>query len=45
MEVMITSLIEVLELPNFGHMITSTIKFEPHDKFLLMKSQTGIMTS
>ena len=26
-EIMITSLIEMLELPNFGHMITSTILF------------------
>ena len=30
-----TSLIEMLELPNFGHMITFTIQFELHDKILL----------
>ena len=27
-----TSVIEMLELPNFGHMNTSTIQFESHDK-------------
>ena len=27
-DVMIISLIDVLELPNFGHMITSTIQVE-----------------
>ena len=42
---MITSFIEVLELPNFGHVTTSTIKFESRDKFLLIMSQTEIMTS
>ena len=31
---MITSLIEMLELPNFGHMTTSTIYFESRDKIL-----------
>ena len=30
-EVMITSLIEMLGLPNFGHMTTSTISFELYD--------------
>ena len=30
--VMITSLVEMLELPNFGHMTTSTIKFASDDK-------------
>ena len=29
---MITSLIEMLELPLFGHMTTSTIFFESRDK-------------
>ena len=29
---MITSLIEMLELPNFGHMTTSTIQFESRNK-------------
>ena len=37
-EVIITSFIEVLELPNFGHMTKSRIKFESRDKFLLMTS-------
>ena len=32
---MITSLIEVLELPNFGHMTTSTIKLESRNKFFV----------
>ena len=35
---MITSLIGMLELPNFGYMTTSTIKFESHDKVLLLTS-------
>ena len=42
---MITSLIKMLELPNFGHMITSTIQFESRDKILLVTSQTEVMTS
>ena len=42
---MITSLIEILELLNFGHMITSTTKFESRDKTLLVTSWTKIMTS
>ena len=33
---MITSLIEMLPLPSFGHLTTSTIQFESHDKTLLM---------
>ena len=33
-----SSLIKVLELPNFGHMTTSTVKFESRDRFLLMTS-------
>ena len=47
---MITSVIEILELPNFGHITTSTISFEPKncdkmsDKILLETSWTGIMT-
>ena len=44
-EIMITSLIEMLELPNFGHMTTSTILFESRDKILLVKLWTEIMTS
>ena len=39
---MITFLIEMLELPNFGHMITSIIELESRDKNLLV---TEIMTS
>ena len=35
-EVMITSVIEMLELPNFGQITTTTIKFESRDKNLLM---------
>ena len=42
---MITSLLEMLELPNFGHMTPSTIPFEPHDKILLVTSWTELMTS
>ena len=37
-EVMITSLIEMLELPNFGHMITPTKQFEPRGKIPLVTS-------
>ena len=36
---MITLLIEMLELPNFGHMTTSAISFETQDKILLVKSE------
>ena len=43
-DVMITSLIEIQELPNFGHMTTSTIRLESCDKALLVKSWTEIMT-
>ena len=42
---MITSLIDMLELPNFGHMTTSTMKFDLHDNFLLVTSWAEIMTS
>ena len=41
---MITSFIEMLELPGFGHMTTSTIQFDSRDKILLMTSWTQIMT-
>ena len=34
-EVMITSLIEMLELPNFGHATTLAVWFESHDKIWL----------
>ena len=42
---MITSLIDMLELSNFGHMITSTAQLESRDKILFMKPWTKIMTS
>ena len=42
---MITSLIEMLELPNLGHMTTSTINLESREKILLMTSLTEIVTS
>ena len=42
---MITSLMEMLELPNFGHMTTSTMQFESREKILLQTSLTEIMTS
>ena len=41
---MITSLIEMLELPNLGDMTTSTINFESREKILLMTSMTEIVT-
>ena len=36
---MITSLTEILELPNFGHMTTTTIKFESRDEILLVSNE------
>ena len=42
---MITSLIEMLELPNLGHMTTFTIQFESRNTILLMKSWTENITS
>ena len=41
---MVTSLIEMLELPNFGHLTTYTVQVESTDKILLMTSWTEIMT-
>ena len=35
-EVMITSLIEMLQLPNFDHMTTTAIWFESSDKILVV---------
>ena len=32
---MVTSLIEMLNLPNLGHMMTFTIQFKLRDKILL----------
>ena len=42
---MITSLIEMLDLLNFGHMTTSTIQFESFDKTLLVTSWAEVMAS
>ena len=45
---MINSLIEInslMVLPNFGHMATSTMWFESHDKVFLVTSLTEIITS
>ena len=42
---MITSLIEVLESPNFEYMTKFTIRFDLRDNMLLMTSWTEIMTS
>ena len=44
-EAVITSLIEMLELPNFGHMNTSTIYFESCHKNMLVTPSKEIMTS
>ena len=44
-DVIITSLIEKPELPNFGHMTISTIKFESRDKILFVTSWTTITTA
>ena len=44
-KVMVISLIEMLELPNFGHMTTLRISFESRDKILLVTSWTKIMMS
>ena len=42
---MITSLTEMLEIPNFGHMTTFTFIFTSGDKILLVTSWVKIMTS
>ena len=42
---MITSLIEILELPNFSRMNTSTITFESRNKIFLMTLCTEIVMS
>ena len=44
-DVKITSPIEMLELPIFGHMTTCTMSFELLDKFLLVTSGANIKTS
>ena len=43
-EGMITSLIELPELPNFGHMTMSIVKFDWRDKNFLVTPRTKIMT-
>ena len=43
-QVIITFLIETLELPNFSHMTTSTIWFDSRDNISLVTSYTQIMT-
>ena len=42
---MITFLIEMLELPNFGKGTKSTTSFESRDKILLVTTLTNIMMS
>ena len=42
-DVMITSLIEVLELPNFGPMTTSTMKSQSRDRFLLRHHRQNLL--
>ena len=42
---MITSLIKMLELHDFGYMTVSTIKFELSDKIFLVTLWTEIMIS
>ena len=42
---MITSVTEMLELPNFDHMTTFTLSFESREKSLLVTSWTEVMTS
>ena len=44
-EIMITSLIEMLELPKLNLMFTAAVSFSSHDKIWLVKSWTEIMTS
>ena len=40
-----TSFMEKHKLSNFGYMTISTICFKSHDKILLVKSWTKVMTS
>ena len=44
-KVVITSFMEVLELPNFFHMNKSTIEFESRNEILLVTSSLGMMAS
>ena len=42
---MITSLTEMLELPNFGYMTIFTLQFESRDKTLFVTSWSEIIAS
>ena len=42
---MITSVIEMAKLPNFGHLTTSTVEFESSNKILLVTPKTEVLTS
>lgn len=44
-KIMITSVVEMLKLPNFCDMAISTKQFESRDKILLVTQCTKIMTS
>ena len=44
-DVIITSLIEMLELPKFDHITTSAIKFKSDDNILPVTSWAKILTS
>ena len=39
---MITSFTEILELPNFGDMTTSTMQFGPSNKYMWLTSSTKV---
>ena len=41
---MVTSLLEMLELPNFGHMTKFTMQFESRNEILLVISETKVMS-
>ena len=43
-KIMRSSLMEMLELRNFGHVTTSTIQFDSRYKILLVTSWTEVMT-
>ena len=45
MEVMITFFIEVVKLPNFGHVTTFSILFDSSNKTLLVASRAKLKTS
>ena len=41
---MMTSLIVMLKLPNFGNMTAATVRLKSHDEISLVTSWTEIMT-